>query len=264
MGTKIRFLGVAGYELITSKNQHILVDPFLDENPGAPCKSHELEQVDLICVSHAAFDHLGDTEKIAKRTGAPVICGGEVKAYLMAKGLPSDQLRATVWGIAVEVAGIKVQPVECHHWSQIRMPDGTFASGLPMGFVIYTDPGVRFYHYGDSAIFSDLKLIGELYKPTIGAIGIANPVEILHMIDAPGKMLTAEMSPYEGALAAQWLGLKTVLPCHYINPDHDDVREFDRHLNEARSKNNGSVPTSLILKPGDIILCSEDKVQLAS
>lgn len=248
----IRYLGVAGYEIVTDEGQHVLVDPFLDYNPGAPCKSHELERVDLICVTHAAFDHLGDTEAIARRTGAPVICGGEVKAYLVAKDIPPAQIRATTWGIAVRVAGVKVQPVECHHWSQIKMPDGTFASGVPMGFVIYAGEGVRFYHYGDSALFSDLKLIGELYQPTIGAIGIANPKEILHMVTGPGEMLTAEMSPREGALAAEWLRLETVLPCHYINPDDDDVREFNCCLDAARA-NGARVPQSLVLNAGDVI-----------
>src|SRR5262245_491072 len=142
MTTHIRFFGVAAYELITEQDQHILLDPFFDENPGSPIRSAELERVDLILVSHAAFDHLGDTEAIARRTGAPVVCGGEVKAYLTAKGIPAEQIRATTWGIAVEVAGMRIQPVECHHWSQIRMPDGTYASGVPMGFVVYAEPGV--------------------------------------------------------------------------------------------------------------------------
>ncbi len=232
MSTQIRFFGVAAYEIVTSKGQHILIDPFLDENPGSPIRSDELEQVDLLLVTHAAFDHLGDTEKIARRTGTPIICGGEVKAYLTSKGIPEDQIRATTWGIAIEVAGIKIQPVECHHWSQIQMPDGTYLSGVPMGFVVYADPGVRFYHYGDTAIFSDLKLIGKLYQPTVGCIGITNPIEALSRITGPGQMLTAEMSPSEGALAAQWLGLETVLPCHYVNPDCGDVREFVRYMEE--------------------------------
>ena len=249
--TKIRFFGVAAYELITSEEKHILIDPFIDENPGAPLKSDELERVDLIIVSHAAADHLGDTESIARRTGAPIICGGEVKAYLAAKGIPATQIRATTWGIAVEVAGIKVQPVECHHWSQIRMPDGTFASGVPMAFVIYADPGVRFYHYGDTAIFSDMKLQAELYRPTIGCIGIANPVEILQRFPMPGKMLTAEMNPREGALAAQWLGLETVFPCHYINPDCPEITEFHQHLAVAKAQGE-KVPASVVLKPGDV------------
>jgi L-ascorbate metabolism protein UlaG (beta-lactamase superfamily) len=250
--THIRFFGVAAYEIVTSRGQHVLIDPFLDDNPGSPVKSKDLERVDLVIVSHAAADHLGDTEAIARRTGAPVICGGEVKAYLTAKGIPGNQMRATTWGIAVEVAGIKVQPVECHHWSQIKMPDGTFASGVPMAFVIHADPGVRFYHYGDTAIFSDLKLQGELYQPNIGCIGIANPVEILQRWPMPGHMLTAEMSPREGALAAVWLGLETVLPCHFINPECPEVAEFHEHLASAR-KRGERVPKSVVLKPGEWI-----------
>jgi L-ascorbate metabolism protein UlaG (beta-lactamase superfamily) len=250
--TRIRFFGVAAYEIVTGDGRHILIDPFLDENPGSPVRSDRLERVDLVLVSHAAFDHLGDTEKIARRTGAPVVCGGEVKAFLSARGIPESQVRATTWGIAVEVAGIKVQPVECHHWSQLRMPDGTYASGVPMSFVVHADPGVRFYHYGDTAIFSDLKLIGELHRPTIGCVGIANPLEILSRVTGPGRLLTAEMSPREGALAATWLGLDRVLPCHYIDPDCDEVREFVAALDGARSRGE-RVPEPAVLAPGDEI-----------
>lgn len=252
MTTHIRFFGVAAYEIVTSRGQHILMDPFLDENPGSPVKSDELGRVDLILVSHAPFDHLGDTEKIARRTGAPVVCGGEVKAYLMAKGIPANQVQATTWGIAVEVAGIRIQPVECHHWSQIQMPDGAYVSGVPMGFVVYADPGVRFYHYGDTALFSDLRLVGELYQPTIGCVGITQPIEILSRISGPGRVLTGEMNPREGALAAQWLGLETVLPCHYIDADCDDVREFVHHLDQARAKGE-RVPHMMVLRPGEVV-----------
>ena len=141
---------------------------------GCPGPFDSFDKVDLVIVSHAAYDHLGDTEKIAKRCGCPVIAGGEVRAYLAANGVRPTQVRATVWRIRAKVAGIEVQPAECHHWSQIYTPDGTLASGVPMAFVVYADENVRFYHYGDTAIFSDMKLQAELYKPTIGAIGIAN------------------------------------------------------------------------------------------
>jgi len=257
MSTQIRFFGVAAYEIITSAGQHILLDPFLDDNPGSPCKSDSLEQVDLILVTHAAYDHLGDTLAIGRRTGAPIVCGGEVKAYLMAHGLPESQIRSTTWGIAVEVAGIRVQPVECHHWSQIRMPDGTHASGVPMGFIVYADPGVRFYHYGDTALFSDLKLIGQLYRPTIGCMGITNPEEILARTTGPGHLVSAEMSPLEGALAAEWLGLETVFPCHYIDPDCDDVRAFDSDLFVAREAGR-RVPNSVVLSPGDVYTIGQE------
>jgi L-ascorbate metabolism protein UlaG (beta-lactamase superfamily) len=251
MNPRLRFFGVAAYELIHADGQHILVDPFLDECPGNPVKSEQLEQVDLVVVSHAASDHLGDTERIAKRHRCPVVCGGEVRAYLMARGVDSSQLRATTWGIKVRVAGVDVQPVECHHWSQIKMPDGTFASGVPMAFVIDLGGGHRFYHYGDTALFSDMKLQAELYQPTIGALGIANPVEILHRFPMPGEMLTGEMSPREGVLAAEWLGLKTILPCHYINPaSNPDLKEFQRLHAEARNQGR-RIGECVVLAPGE-------------
>jgi L-ascorbate metabolism protein UlaG (beta-lactamase superfamily) len=61
MSTQIRFLGVAGYE-ITWADKRLLIDPFLSESPAAPIQPDELETPDLILVSHAACDHLGDTE----------------------------------------------------------------------------------------------------------------------------------------------------------------------------------------------------------
>ncbi len=248
---RLRFFGVAAYELVDSAGRHILVDPFLDDCPRNPVPSEQLERVDLVVVSHAAADHLGDTEKIARKHGCPVICGGEVRAFLTARGVPATQIRATTWGIKVRVAGVDVQPVECHHWSQIRMPDGTFASGVPMAFVIGLGGRHRFYHYGDTAIFGDMKLQAELYRPTIGAIGIANPVEILHRFPMPGEMLTSEMSPREGLLAAQWLGLETVLPCHYIEPNGNaDLAEFQRLHAEAKARGE-RVPESVVLRPGD-------------
>ena len=248
---KIRFLGVAAYELLSKEGVRILVDPFIDENPGSPIRSDDLEAVDVIVVSHAAVDHLGDTEKIARKYGCPVVCGGEVKAYLIAKGIPATQIRATTWGIKVRVAGVDIQPVECHHWSQIKMPDGTFASGVPMAFIIELGDGHRFYHYGDTAIFSDMKLQADLYQPTIGALGIANPMEILHRFPMPGEMLTGEMSPREGILAAKWLKLKTILPCHYINPEtNQDLKEFQRLYAEAKSRGE-DIGENVVLKPGE-------------
>ncbi len=252
MKTRIRFLGVAGYEIVTPDQKHILVDPFIDSSPLCPLKSTDLERVDLILVSHAAYDHFGDTEAIARRTGAPVVCTADIRAFLQQKGLPDSQLRATVWGLPTEVAGLRIVPVECHHWSHITLPNGQFATGVPMGFIIHASPTCRFYHYGDTAIFSDLKLIGELHRPPIGALGITTPVELDEHDPFAGRIVAGEMSPREGALAARWLGLETVLPCHYLNPDCDDVREFGRHLAEAAARGE-RVPRSIVLKPGDWI-----------
>lgn len=255
MAASIRFLGVAAYEIVTEQGRRVLIDPFLDENPGSPVRSHELERVDLVLVTHAAFDHLGDTEAIARRTGAAVVCGGEVKAYLTACGLPESQIRATTWGIAVEVAGVRVQPVECRHWSQIRMPDGSLVSGVPMGFVVDLGNRHRFYHYGDTALFSDMRLIADLYRPTIGCVGVSQPWEIVDRVSGPGRLLTGEMSPREAALAARWLGLETVLPCHYIDPDHDDVRAFLTELSNGQREGD-TTPKAVVMRPGEEIIAA--------
>ncbi|HET7767585.1 MAG TPA: MBL fold metallo-hydrolase, partial [Chloroflexota bacterium] len=186
MATRIRFLGVAAYEIVSPRHR-ILIDPFLTGSPSAPCRPDDLERPDVILVTHAAPDHLGDAFAIARRTGAPVVCGADVRALLLDQGLPSDQVRATVWGIRVEVGGVLVEPVECRHWSMATLSDGRIVSGVPLAFVMEPEPGVRVYHYGDTAVF-DMRLIGELYRPTVGLIGCAQPRTLAHLAPGAGRM----------------------------------------------------------------------------
>jgi L-ascorbate metabolism protein UlaG (beta-lactamase superfamily) len=251
MPTRIRFFGVAAYELTLPTGEHVLVDPFLDGNSASPVKSTDLPRVDLILVTDAAFNRMGDTRAIALRTGAPVVCGVEVKAYLAAKGIPDEQVRAISWGSAVDVAEARIRSVEARGVSQILLPNGTLASGVPMGFVVETEPGVRFYHYGGTSLFGDLKLIAELYRPTVGCVAAANPAEILSDTTGAGRLTSAGMTPHEGAMAAAWLKLHTVLPCHYLKPDDDEhLKEFNYHLGQMRWRGE-RVPQSVTLKPGD-------------
>jgi len=225
MSTRLHFLGIAGY-VIEGPRSRIVIDPCLSENPTAPCGPEDLPTPDVILVSHAASDHLGDTLAIARRTGAPVVCGADVRTLLLAQGLPSDQVRATVWGIVVEVGGVLVRPVECHHWSQALLPNGSLVSGVPLGFIVETEPGVRIYHYGDTAIFGDLRLIGELYAPTIGLLGCAQPRALADAVPGPGRIVTGEMSPREAALAAELLRVDLAVACHYLDTGDPDVGAF--------------------------------------
>lgn len=231
MSTRLTFLGVAGYD-VQGPDFRFLIDPFLSDNPFAPVTAAEVATPDAILVTHAAFDHLGDAAAIAKRTGAPVLCGGDVRALLLDAGVPSAQVQATTWGILTEVGGVVVQPVACAHWSQGRLADGTPISGVPMGFVVETEPGIRIYHYGDTAIFGDLRLIGELYNPTVGLLGCSQPQELLERVPGPGRFLTGEMSPREAALAAEMLGVDLAVACHYFDAGHADVIEFLRLVPE--------------------------------
>lgn len=223
MSTRLTFLGAAGYEIV-GPTRRILIDPFLSENPKAPLDAEDLESPDVILVSHAAFDHYGDTPAIAKRTGAPVVCDAAVRAMLVDEGVPSDQVQATTWGIVVEIAGLVVRPVECHHWSSGTLSNGHVVVGNPMAFIVETEPGVRIYHYGDTCVF-DMRLIGELYRPTVGLLGCTVPRELLDRVPGPGRYLTGEMDADEAARVAEMLGLELAVACHYLERD-DEVDRF--------------------------------------
>lgn len=216
MTTRLRFLGASGYEVVGPASR-ILFDPFLSANPWAPVAVDEIEAPDLICVSHSAWDHLGDAAEIAQRTGAPIITSSDVARKLVAEGLPADQVRPTIWGVCYEINGVLVRPVECHHWSASELPDGSVVAGVPLSFIVETEPGVRIYHFGDSALFSDMKLIGELYQPTVGLLGCAQ-TDGLPDDPGAGTLVTGEMTPDEAALAAEWLGVRYAIATHYMHP----------------------------------------------
>jgi L-ascorbate metabolism protein UlaG (beta-lactamase superfamily) len=264
MTTRLTFLGVAGYEIVGPRYR-ILIDPFLSGNPDAPLGPDDLERPDAILVSHAAFDHLGDTYAIAARTGAPVICGADVRALLLALGLPSEQVRATVWGLLVQLGSLVVRPVECHHWSQATLPDGHVISGVPMGFIVEPEPDVRIYHYGDTAIFSDLRLIGELYRPTIGLLGCTQPQLLLRQVPGPGELLTGELSPREAALAAEYLGVHLAVASHYLNlADHQggEYRDVQEFLQAVRELDSTGRRQALALVPGESLLIDGDRYRI--
>ncbi len=223
MSTRLTYFGAAGYEIVGPTHRFV-IDPFLSQNPLAPCSSDDLATPDAILVSHAAFDHYGDTAALATRTGAPVVCDAAVRFMLIDEGVPAEQITATTWGIVVEVGGLTVRPVECHHWSSATLKDGRQVVGNPIAFIVETEPGVRIYHYGDTCIF-DMTLIGELYRPTVGLLGCTLPRELAHMIPGPGTFQTGEMDADEAARVAEMLGLELAVACHYLAKD-DEVERF--------------------------------------
>lgn len=221
--TAIKFLGVAGYEIV-GPSSRILVDPFLTGNPLAPIAADAVERPDVILVSHAAFDHIGDAAAIALRTGAPVVCGADVGAILADLGVPNSQIRRTIWGVVVEVGGILVRPIECHHWSAGVLSDGSLVTGVPLAFIVETEPGVRIYHYGDTSIF-DMRLIGELYEPTVGLIGCTVAAELTEADGFAGRIVSGELNPQEATRVVEMLGLRVAVASHYLSAN-PEVEEF--------------------------------------
>ena len=100
--TTFRFLGFSCFLLTTDDGTTILIDPYLDDNPKAPLKSDDLPKIDLILVSHGAFDHMKDVPKIAKRDGSKIICAGETMNLLIDQGVPKEQITLTFWGLTVK------------------------------------------------------------------------------------------------------------------------------------------------------------------
>jgi L-ascorbate metabolism protein UlaG (beta-lactamase superfamily) len=250
MAATLRFFGTAAYELVTADGVRVLIDPYLDSNPASPVAVADLARVDLVLVTHAAFDHMGDAAAILKRDRCPVICAKDVAHHLTTvQGVEPEQIRATIWGLPLEVAGVNVHPVESHHWSFSVTPSGELLSGPAMGFMVDAAPGVRVYHPGDSAITYDFRLFGELYQPTVGLMHVTLPESSMPHMEV---YRAGELTVHEAVLASQWLGLKHVIPSHYQSASHPDVQRFVEIVGALADAGSWS-PRVSVMQPGDVI-----------
>ena len=247
MSTKFKYLGFGGFLITSGKGTNVIIDPYIDENKWCPLKVKDLNRIDFILISHAAFDHFGDAAEIALEFKCPIICGGDSKMLLLEKGVPAEQIIETVWGLTIKAAGIKVRAVESHHRSVAKLKDGTLVSAVPLGFMIYLDDETRIYNASDTAIFSDMKLYGELYKPQVGLINVTMD----NVFDFLPTYYSGEMSAYESALAAQWLNLEYAVACHYVDKNGDDVQKFVRLLKDMASDKEPYVKP-IAMDPGEV------------
>lgn len=262
MPVSIRFLGTAAFEFITSENKRILIDPYLDENQVSPYKVADLDRLDLLLVTHAAYDHLGDAEAILRRfPELKLICGADVRGYLMHRGIDGERLRAIPWGMMIQENGIKVRPVESRHWSYIQTEDGQAYSSIPLGFIVDLGEGISVYHSGDTALFSDLKLLGELYAPTVGLINVGVPSMHQGAKHGVPEYLTGEMDAREAVMACEWLGLKYAIPCHFDDPQQSQIVQFSEALS-ALHQADSTKPLPLVLPPGASLTLPQDEVPI--
>lgn len=253
MRPSIQFFGVAAYQITTSEGKNVLIDPFLNQNVYSPVKVQDLQRVDLMLITHNAFDHLGDAPEIIRQHRCPVICAKDVLHNLVkVHGIDPDLFRVTIWGMVIKEAGVRVRPVESHHWSFGVTPDGQLLSGPAMGFIVEAAPDVRVYHPGDTALTYDMKLWGELYKPTVGLMHVTLPegegISLPHM----ECYQSGELTPYEALLASQWLGLDHIVASHYVDPECEDVMHF-RQLVQAAYPDGEAMPRLTVLKPGETL-----------
>jgi len=188
---KITFYGHSCV-LIETNGTHLLIDPFLTGNPLAPISAEDIH-ADYILLSHGHGDHYGDTEAIAKRTGATVIGNYEVVTYAQKNGV--EKIHPMNCGGSFSFPFGRLKMTIAHHSS--TMPDGS-SGGVPCGLLLYLE-GKVIYHAGDTALFKDMTLIGE---------------EGLDFAILPiGDNFT--MGIQDAARAVEFLSPHYVLPIHY-------------------------------------------------
>ena len=189
---EIRFLGHSCFELIEGDTR-VLVDPFLTGNPKAAVAADDVEPTHLF-LTHGHADHYGDVEAIAKRTSAQVVAIAEIADELTDAGVENvtdPNLGGTVtfdWG------WVKLTPA----WHTSTTPKGQV--NVPAGLLIQIG-GTTVYHLGDTALFSDLKLVA----------GRGDPIDVALM--CIGGHYT--MDRIDAVTAAEFVGASTVIPCHY-------------------------------------------------
>ena len=217
-----QFLGQSGFFVQTGEHE-LLIDPFLTGNDKAVQQPEDFSP-SYIILTHAHGDHYGDTESIAKRSGAVVVSSFEVVTYLGKKDIKGQPLN--IGGrVTLPFGTVKQTPA----WHSNSLPDGTYA-GMPAGVILELE-GKRIYHAGDTGLFSDMTLIGQ------GGLDLA----ILPI----GDLLT--MGPEDALEAVKLLKPKQVIPVHY---NTFPMIEQDAAAFKAAVENETDAEV-VVLKPGE-------------
>jgi L-ascorbate metabolism protein UlaG (beta-lactamase superfamily) len=212
-GAQLTWLGHSTFLITTTEGKRLLVEPWVMNNPACPDDLKEIRDLDAILITHAHWDHIGDAIEIGKATGATVVSIAETSRWLGSKGL--ENLVEMNKGGTVEVAGCKAHMVHAVHSCGITDGDKTIYGGEAAGYVIELEDGFKLYHAGDTAVFSDMALIGKLLAPDLAMLPI-------------GDHYT--MGPRSAAEAVRLLDVKTVIPMHFgtfpvLTGTPDDLRK---------------------------------------
>lgn len=194
----ITWLGHSTFVVRTPGGRRLLFDPWLTGNPACPAGRRQPPPADVILASHGHADHIEDLVRCARHSGAIVVGVFELCDWVSRKGV--QQVAPMNKGGSQELAGLRITMTDARHSSGFVDNGQMVYMGEPAGFVVRLEDGRALYYAGDTCLFGDMRLIGELYAPEIAFLPI-------------GGRFT--MDPAAAARACEMLGVRQVVPMHW-------------------------------------------------
>jgi L-ascorbate metabolism protein UlaG (beta-lactamase superfamily) len=198
MPLSFTWLGHSTFLFRSPGGKRILIDPWLTTNPACPASAKKIHELDLMLLTHGHDDHTADAVAVARATLARVIAPYELALWLEQKGLRT--VTSMNHGGTLDAAGLSITMVPAIHSSSVEEAGRHVYVGSPCGYVIRFEDDVTIYFAGDTALFGDMRLIAELYRPAMAFLPIGD---------------TYTMGPDQAAKACELLGVRQVVPMHY-------------------------------------------------
>ena len=230
---QITYLGHSTIRLTLPDERVILIDPWLVNNPACPKAEKNQPRCDFIALTHGHMDHTEDVPALIKEHSPKVVTNFDF-ASVLESICSGGQFCGMNLGGTQELDGIRFSMTRAFHSSSYNTDKGLTYAGMPGGFVIEAPGLATVYHAGDTDVFSDMKLIDEMYAPKI----IVLPI---------GDHFT--MGPKGAAIAAKYFNPQVIIPIHYATFPMltGTVEEFKQHLGPALAE------LVVAMKPGETV-----------